>query len=111
MLYCEPSKADWKLYRELLPKWQEDYMAKLCDEYAAILTGKDRGSEAFRKIEKRIRNDKKRPGVMVEVKKSEMDITIFRLLHDKAIQIKDLEGFSDELKERIEYLKTHGGYA
>ena len=34
----EPSKADWKLYCELLPKWQEDYMAKLCDEYAAILT-------------------------------------------------------------------------
>ncbi len=108
-MYYEPSKADWKLYRELLPKWQENHMAKLCDEYAAILTGKDRGSEAFWIIERRIRNDKKRPGVMVEVEKSEMDFTILRLLHDKVIQMKDLEGFSTELKERIEFLKTHWG--
>ena len=40
----EPSNADWKLFRERLPEWQENYMARLCDEYAAILTGqRERG--------------------------------------------------------------------
>ena len=103
MLY-EPTKADWKLYREKLPKWQEDYMAKLCDEYAAILTGPGRGSDAFWEIEKRVRQDKKSPGVMVEVKRSNMAYTIIGLLRDGAIQVSDLEDFSDELKDRIRFL-------
>ena len=103
-MYYEPSKADWKLYRERLPQWQEAYMAKLCDEYAAILTGPDRGSEAFWEIEKRIRQDKKRPGVMVEVKRSEMAWTIIGLLQDGTIRMSDLDGFSDDLTGRIHFL-------
>ena len=100
----EPSKSDWKLFRERLPEWQEKYMARLCDEYAAILTGKDRGSEAFWDIEKRIREDKKRPGVMVQVSKSEMPWIILDLLLDRAITLADLDGFSDDLKGRMEFL-------
>ena len=100
----EPSKSDWKLFRERLPEWQEKYMARLCDEYAAILTGKDRGSEAFWEIEKRIRADKKRPGVMAEVSRSEMPWIILGLLQDEAITIDDLDGFSDDLKGRMEFL-------
>ena len=104
MMNYEPTKADWKLYREKLPEWQENYMAKLCDEYAAILTGPGRGSDAFLEIEKRIRQDKKCPGVMVEVSRSEMAYTIFRLLQDGAIQMSDLDEFSDDLKDRIRFL-------
>ena len=104
MSIYEPSKADWKLFRERLPEWQEKYMARLCDEYAAILTGKDRGSEAFWAIEKRIREDKKRPGVMVQVTKSEMPWIILGLLRDRAITLDDLDGFSDDLKGRMEFL-------
>ena len=100
----EPSKADWKLFRERLPEWQEKYMARLCDEYVAILTGWDRGSEAFWAIEKRIRDDKKRPGVMAEVSRSEMPWIILRLLQDDAITMEDLQGFSDELKDRMKFL-------
>lgn len=100
----EPSKADWKLFRERLPEWQEKYMARLCDEYAAILTGKDRGSEAFWAIDKRIREDKKRPSVMAEVKRSEMPWIILGLLQDDAITMDDLDGFSDDLKDRMKFL-------
>ena len=100
----EPSKADWKLFRERLPEWQEKYRARLCDEYAAILTGKDRGSEAFWTIDKRIREDKKRPGVMAEVKRSEMPWIILGLLQDDAITMDDLDGFSDDLKDRMKFL-------
>ena len=100
----EPSKSDWKLFRERLPEWQEKYMARLCDEYAAILTGKDRGSEVFWAIEKRIREDKKRPGVVAQVSKSEMPWIILGLLRDRAITLDDLDGFSDDLKGRMEFL-------
>lgn len=100
----EPSKADWKLFREHLPEWQENYMARLCDEYAAILTGKERGSEAFWTIEKRIREDKKQPGVMAQVSKSEMPWIALGLLRDQAITLEDLDGFSDDLKGRMEFL-------
>ena len=67
MSLYEPSKADWKLFRERLPGWQERYMVRLCDEYATILTGGKRGSDAFWEIEKRIREDKKSPGVQVNL--------------------------------------------
>ena len=100
----EPSKADWKLFRERLPEWQENYMARLCDEYAAILTGKERGSEAFWTIEKRIREDKKQPGVMAQVSKSEMPWIVLGLLRDQAITLEDLDGFSDDLQGRMEFL-------
>ena len=32
------SKADWKLYRERVPDWQEHYMEKLTEEYVKLLT-------------------------------------------------------------------------
>ena len=31
------SKRDWKLFREKLPSWQENYMQKLVKEYAEYL--------------------------------------------------------------------------
>ena len=30
-------ESDWKLFRKKLPGWQEVYMGKLTQEYAAIL--------------------------------------------------------------------------
>ena len=31
------NEKDWKLFRKLLPDWQESYMEKLVEEYKAIL--------------------------------------------------------------------------
>ena len=44
---ADPAKADWTLFQSLLPQWKERFMACLCDEYAALLTGPSRGSEAL----------------------------------------------------------------
>jgi len=100
-----PTKGDWKLFQARLPHWQEMYMARLCDQYAAILTGPARGSKAFWEIERQIKRDKKHPGVMVEMEKSEMPYIIRDLLQDGAITVDDLDGFSDGLKEMIAYLR------
>ena len=104
MSLYEPSKADWKLFRERLPGWQERYMERLCDEYATILTGGKRGSDAFWEIEKRIREDKKSPGVQVNLSRSDMGLIILALLKDNVICMEDLDGFSDDLMERIKFL-------
>ena len=29
----EISKSDWKLFRERIPEWQENYMGRLIEEY------------------------------------------------------------------------------
>ena len=78
-------KSDWKLFQTLLPQWQEAYTARLCDEYAAILTGPYRGSDAKRLI----RKDKKRLAAMSD------------LLREQAITEEDLAVFSDGLRERV----------
>ena len=100
----EPSKGDWRLFREHLPGWQERYMVRLCDEYAAILTGEKRGSDAFWEIEKRIREDKKSLGVQVNLSGSDMGLIILTLLRDNVIWMEDLDGFSGDLMERIKFL-------
>lgn len=47
------SKHDWKLFREKLPGWQENYMDRLNKEYIALLSAEDKkASEKFWKLEK-----------------------------------------------------------
>ena len=79
-------------------------MCRLCDEYAAILTSSKRGSDAFREIEKRIKEDRKRPCVLVRMEKKEMPYIFLDLIRDKVITLDDLEGYSDGLKEQLDDL-------
>ena len=95
------NKTDWKLFQTLLPQWQEAYTARLCDEYAAILTGPYRGSDAFWEVKRLIRKDKKRLAAMAEVEKQEMPFVIAELLREQAITEEDLAEFSLGLRERV----------
>ena len=101
-----PDKSDWHLFQTLLPQWQEAYTARLCDEYAAILTGPYRGSDAFWEVKRLIRKDKKRLNAMSEVEKAEMPFIIAELLREQAITEEELLGFSAELRERVEYIRS-----
>ncbi len=97
----EPSKRDWKLYREKIVGWQEHYMEKLIKEYADYLCSDLSASTKFWEIEKRIRKDRKRPGVRIELRKSSMFWDITGLINEKVISMDDLEEFSDDLKEAV----------
>ena len=67
------SKKDWKLFREKLSGWQENYMEGLVKEYADFLNNdKKPASEKFWELEKRIKEDKHHPGVIMEMSKSEV---------------------------------------
>lgn len=97
----EPSKRDWKLYREKIDGWQEHYMEKLVKEYADYLCSDLPASTKFWEIEKRIKRDRKTPGVCIELRKSDMFWDIARLINDKVIAMDDLKEFSEDLKEAV----------
>ncbi len=40
-------ESDWKLFRKLIPDWQERYMTKLCKEYIDILIQDEEASTIF----------------------------------------------------------------
>lgn len=94
-------EKDWKLFRKLLPEWQERHMEKLLGEYAAIIKGDGIASTKFWKLEERLRKDVKHLGVCARMSRSTMVHNLLRLLDEKAIEKDDLAGFSDELKQRL----------
>lgn len=100
----EISKSDWKLFRERVPEWQERYMERLAKQYIELLSSPGLASDHFWELEKRIKQDKKSPGVQLEMRKSETiwDIVIF--VRQNVIQVKDLEGFSDELISAVKMI-------
>lgn len=100
----EISKSDWKKYREKMPRWQEHYMERLVDEYIAFLKSEKKASDKFWELEKRINQDKKCPGVLIEFRKSSAIYDIVRLIGDKVISLNDLEEFSDDLKEAVKFM-------
>lgn len=96
------SQMDWKLFREKLSDWQENYMEGLVKEYANFLNDdKKPASEKFWELEKRIKEDKHHPGVIMELKKSEVIWDIARLIRLNVIMYEDLSEFSDELQNEV----------
>lgn len=93
--------ADWKLFRNKIGEWQEAYMDKLNKEYIELLNGDKLPSEKFWELEKRIKNDKKSAGVMLEMTRSQFIRNIIHLIDDGAITFDDIKEFSGELKESV----------
>lgn len=103
-IMVEVSKRDWKLFREKLPGWQESYMERLCKEYVELLTCDKKGSERFWALEERIKKDRKAPGVILSVSKSDMLIDLVRLVQDEVIGLGDLSDFSEDVQERVKFM-------
>ena len=100
----EISKKDWKLFRERIPEWQEHYMEKLEKEYIELLSSSGNASDHFWELEKRIRKDKKHPGVLLEMTKSDAIWNIAALVRYKVITLAELEGFSEDLIEAVKLI-------
>ena len=98
------NESDWKLFRKKIAIWQNNYMDKLNEEYIQILSQDKSPAEKFWELEKRINNDQRKVGVVVDLRRSTMIMNIIKLLNDEAIVMDDLNDFSDTLKETIEFL-------
>lgn len=97
-------ESDWKLFRKRVPVWQERYVCRLMEEYRAILDSEESSSEKFWALEKRIRQDKKSHGVIVDMRRSTMQVELLQMLLQGVIQPSDLEGFSQELRDSLTFI-------
>lgn len=93
------AESDWRLFKKMLPQWQERYMEKLVDQYIEILNGSGEASSRFWALEERINRDKLSSGVIAnDIRRSTMHREIANLLIDNVITLNDLEGFTEEIK-------------
>ena len=100
--FCE---EDWKLFRDRLPGWQERHMEELVREYVSLLTDPSQlASDKFWALDKRIRRDQQHVGVVARMSRSCMYENLISLLQEGAITPEDLEGFSDDLQERLSFV-------
>ena len=97
----EVTKEDWKLFRDRIGQWQEAYIEKLNAKYIALLSEDKLSSDKFWSLWENIRKDIKTPGVQLQLRKSDVPLDLVHLLMDGVISQEDLEGFSDDLKERV----------
>lgn len=102
----EISKSDWKLFCERLPEWQEKYMERLTKEYIELLSSPGQASDHFWELEKRIKKDKKTPGVMLEMKKSDAYWDIAELVRINVITMNDLADFNDDVRDAVKLINS-----
>lgn len=100
----EISKADWKLFRERVSGWQEHYIEQLNRAYIELLNAPGNASDHFWELEKRIKQDKKHPGVLIELRKSTAIWDIAYFVRDEVITMDELEGFSEDLIESVKFI-------
>ena len=99
------NEKDWKLFRKKVVDWQENYIENLNGEYIDLLSGDGYASDKFWELDKRIKRDKKKAGVLItDMSRSNMMFIILQLLNEKVITLGDLTDFSDGLKEHLEFL-------
>ena len=95
-------KSDWKRFRSKITDWQEKYMEKLCKAYVDILSAGGSSAKRFWTVEERIKEDKRKVGVRAKMRRSLLLDNIVSLIHEGAISMEDLDGFSEELKRAAE---------
>lgn len=101
----EISKRDWKIFREKLPVWQENYMSRLIKEYITLLSKEDKkASDKFWELEKKIKTDRRHPGVILTIRKSETIYDIISLIRLGVITYDDLADFSEDLQTSVKLI-------
>ena len=98
------NESDWKLFRSRLPAWQEAYMERLNREYVSLLSGPGSAADKFWELDKRIKADKQGGGVVMRMSRTYMELNIMNLICDGVITLDDLDGFSDDLREKMAFV-------
>ena len=100
----ENSKKDWKLFQAKVPEWQERYMEQLIKSYITLLNSPGYASDHFWELEKRIREDRKHPGVKMQLQKSDMAWDTVSLLQLGVITMDDLNEFSVDFVDTVKLI-------
>ena len=100
----EITKSDWKIYREKLSDWQEHYMERLLQSYKELIESPGNASDRFWELEKRIKRDRRHPGVIIEVRRSTAVWDIANFVDKEVITMEELEGFSQDLIDAVKFI-------
>lgn len=95
-------ESDWKLFRKLIPVWQERYIKKLNKEYIGILIQDKNASTIFWELNDRIKKDQNNPGVIIEMSRSLLVENLISLIKHNVITLDELNDFNEETKESIQ---------
>jgi len=98
---CSVKESDWKLFKKLLPEWQERFIGRLLGEYSTMLAGQGLASDKFWRLQKRLQKDVRKVGVCAKMRRPVMDMNLRSLLLEGAISKDDLDGFSEELRQSL----------
>jgi len=79
-------------------------MDRLNKKYIKLLSSGEPASVKFWKLDERIRKDKRKPGVQLELDKSEMAWDLAKLIKDKVITKEDLSDFSEDMQMWVQQL-------
>lgn len=100
----DAAESDWKLFKKMLPQWQERYMEKFIGQYVEMLNGDSEASSRFWALEERLNRDKLSSGVISNnIRRSTMHREIANLLIDSVITLDDLDGFTEDIKSYAQH--------
>lgn len=95
-------KQDWNLFQTKVAEWQEAYMEKLICEYIEYLsTEKCDASEKFWGLKEKIKKDSRKPGVLLELRKADMEYDTATLIKECVITEENLDEFSEEFQNVV----------
>lgn len=104
------TKKDWTLFRKKIPGWQEAYMDRLNREYIELLSSDEAASEKFWKLDKRIKTDKRSPGVQIQLRRSNLIYDLAALVGGGVIRREELDDFSEGLQEAVDVFLNVSGW-
>ena len=99
------TKKDWALFKNKIVDWQESYMNRLNNEYIELLSEDANPSEKFWRLDKRIKEDRKKTGVQLEMSRSNLIYNIMIILlnpYVERIEIVTSRGFHVKLKKCLQ---------
>lgn len=98
-------EADWTLFKTRMPIWRERYLESLLRSYQRILSSDKTAEERFYSLNKRMNKDSRSFLFSVEMRRSQLLVNIQEMLREGIIDIDDLEGFSQDLREKMKIFK------
>lgn len=81
-------------------------MEELTQDYIKLLSSPGNASDHFWELDERIKKDRKHPGVIIEMRKSDAIWDIAMYVRQNVITMDDLEGFSEDIIDAVKLINS-----
>ena len=81
-------------------------MEELTQDYIKLLSSPGNASDHFWELDERIKKDRKHPGVIIEMRKSDAIWDIAMCVRQNVITMDDLEGFSEDIIDAVKLINS-----